>query len=124
MPVTVDVIVDPQPSVVVSDDTICAGDVSVLTAVPDIAGGVFYGHMVQVPVLQFLLVLLQRQHYNVLYDLNGCMATATGTVVVNPLPTVTLSSSVICDGDSATLTATPSSIGGIFGCQGGWGLRL
>ncbi len=36
----------------------------------------------------------------------GCTATATGTVTVNPAPTPTLSSTAICAGQTATLTAT------------------
>ena len=40
---------------------------------------------------------------------NGC--TITATVTVNPLPTVTVSSSNICGGAAATITATPSIAG-------------
>ena len=36
----------------------------------------------------------------------GCSATASGTVTVNPNPSVTVNSEVICEGDTATLTAT------------------
>jgi len=38
-------------------------------------------------------------------DANGCVATGTTTVTVNPIPTVTVNSPTICSGDSATLTA-------------------
>ncbi len=37
---------------------------------------------------------------------NGCSDTASRTVIVNPLPTVTATSATICNGSSATLTAS------------------
>jgi hypothetical protein len=39
-------------------------------------------------------------------DGNGCMNTASQTVVVNPLPTVSVTSGAICAGDSFTLNPT------------------
>ncbi len=36
----------------------------------------------------------------------GCWAEASGTVTVNPKPTVRVNSAVICEGEAATLTAT------------------
>jgi gliding motility-associated-like protein len=38
-------------------------------------------------------------------DINNCVNTATSTVTVNPLPTVTVTSGVICAGSSIALTA-------------------
>lgn len=42
-------------------------------------------------------------------DGNGCINTATATINVNPLPTLTLTSGFICNGSTATLTATGAS---------------
>jgi len=42
-------------------------------------------------------------------DANGCVNTATTAVTVNPLPTLTLNSGFICNGSTATLTATGAS---------------
>jgi len=42
-------------------------------------------------------------------DANGCVNTATTTVTVNPLPTLALTSGFICNGSTATLTATGAS---------------
>src|SRR5205085_12087734 len=36
----------------------------------------------------------------------GCTASASGTVTINPLPTVAVNSGAICAGGSITLTAT------------------
>jgi hypothetical protein len=38
-------------------------------------------------------------------DANGCTSAAVGTVSVNQLPTITVSSATVCEGNSATLTA-------------------
>lgn len=47
----------------------------------------------------------QKVYYNYT-DLNGCMGIDSATIVVNSLPTVTISPvSAICEGQSATLTA-------------------
>ncbi len=42
-------------------------------------------------------------------DANGCVNTATTTVNVNPLPTITLNSGFVCNGSSATLNAGGAS---------------
>jgi len=42
-------------------------------------------------------------------DSNGCTTTCSATLTVNPLPTVSVNSATICNGGSATLTATTSA---------------
>ena len=42
---------------------------------------------------------------------NGCTGTTAISVLVNPLPTVTVSASTVCGGAPATITATPGSAG-------------
>jgi hypothetical protein len=45
----------------------------------------------------------------------GCASNnATGTVTVDPVASVTVNNVVICDGNSATLTATPTVPGGTY----------
>jgi hypothetical protein len=46
---------------------------------------------------------------------SGCSATAvTSTVTVNPTPSVTVNNATICNGQTATLTATPTVPGGTY----------
>ena len=52
--------------------------------------------------------------YSVLYTWNGCTATADVNITVNPVPTVTVTSSNICFGDTAQITATPNLPNGTF----------
>ena len=42
-------------------------------------------------------------------DTNGATATASGTLTVNPLPTVSVNSGAVCAGGSVTLAATVGS---------------
>ena len=39
-------------------------------------------------------------------DPNGCTATASGTIIASPVPTVTINDTEICSGTSVTITAT------------------
>ena len=52
------------------------------------------------------------QNYSVTYSLNGCNIVQQGTVTINQIPTVTVSNSTICNGASATVTATAIPSGG------------
>lgn len=46
---------------------------------------------------------------------DGCTSGyGTTTITVNPIPTITVNSTTICNGSSTTLTATPSAIGGTY----------
>jgi gliding motility-associated-like protein len=53
--------------------------------------------------------------YTVSYTLNGCTSnSANGTVTVNAVPTVVVTNPTICEGQNATITATPSVNGGTY----------
>ena len=99
---TATVTVNPLPTITVNSPTICDGETATLTA----AGGVSYswdtgntGNPESVsPTLTTSYVVTGT-------DVNGCVNTATATVTVNPLPTITVNSPTICDGETATLTA-------------------
>lgn len=92
-------------SIVPDDTSICIGNNVVLTADADIPGGTFTwsngdnGNITNVSPSA-------TQTYTVSYDLSGCISTATATVNVNPLPTVTISGDFdICLNDSTLLVA-------------------
>ncbi|MBA3901382.1 MAG: gliding motility-associated C-terminal domain-containing protein, partial [Bacteroidetes bacterium] len=108
------VTVNPGPAVSVNNDTICNGQSAILTATPSLTGGTFLwdnGETSQNITISPTLTT----SYSVVYTLNGCYSNpVSGTVTVNPSPTVTVNSQTICIGQSATLTATPSMIGGTY----------
>ncbi|MFN8284465.1 MAG: gliding motility-associated C-terminal domain-containing protein [Chitinophagales bacterium] len=97
------VTVKPNPTVTVNSESICDGQTATLTA----NGATTYtwtgglsGNPVTTPALS------SNQSYTVTGTTNGCTGTAVATVTVKPNPTVGVNSPSICDGQSATLTAT------------------
>jgi hypothetical protein len=114
--VTVDV--NPVPTVSLpTTTTICNGASETLVATVNPTGGAFsWSNGATTPSI--IVNPTGNTNYGVTYTLNGCSATSsstTGNVVVNPIPTVTVPTpAAICAGQQATLTATPSALGGTF----------
>jgi gliding motility-associated-like protein len=109
------VTVNPIPSVTVSSETICAGETATITATPNPAGGTYAWANNSSTSNSITVSPTATTNYTVSYSLNGCNSQpASGTVTVNPIPTVSVNSPSICDGQSATLNATPSSSGGTY----------
>lgn len=108
------VTVNPQPTVNVNNVTICAGQNATLTATPSIGGGTYLWTPGNLTTPSITVSPGSTTTYTVTYTLNGCVATGTGTVTVNPQPTVNVNSTSICNGQNATLTATPSVGGGTY----------
>ncbi len=98
------VTVNPKPTVGVNSPSICSGSIATLTATGATtytwSGGLPNGSTVTTPVLTSSTI------YSVTgTDGNGCKATITSDVTVNPLPNVTSTSPTICAGNTATLDA-------------------
>jgi gliding motility-associated-like protein len=110
---TSNVTVNPTPTVNVSPATICSGQSATVTATPSLSGGTYTWNNAQTSTAITVSPLLTTT-YSVLYTLNGCVATGTGTITVNSIPTVSVSSATICTGESATIIATPSVSGGTY----------
>jgi fimbrial isopeptide formation D2 family protein len=95
--------VNPPPTVNVTSISICAGQTGTLTA----SGATTYlwsngatGSSITVSV---------AGTYSVTGTSAGCSDVATGTVTVNPAPTVNVTSTNICAGQTGTLTASGAS---------------
>jgi subtilisin family serine protease len=108
------VFVNPMPVVTVANDTICEGSTATLTAVPDITGGTYLWTPTGFTTQTITGSPLITTTLNVTYTLNGCSATASGTVVVYPVPKVSVNNDTICAGGTATLTAIPFPAGGTY----------
>jgi gliding motility-associated-like protein len=85
---TVDIFVNPQPSVSIADDSACLGNSITLTAVPDLPGGLFQwsgglGNSSSITVSPSATT-----PYTVTYTLGICSATATGNAIIHTLPVV------------------------------------
>ena len=114
LPQTLTVTVYPIPNITIPNDTICQGSQASLTAVPDVLGGTYLWSNNAQTTQSITPSPAQTTVYNLLYNYNGCINTANGTVVVNVVPSVTLNSGNICFGDSIQLNANPSIQGGTF----------
>jgi len=111
------IVVRPQPTVTVNNDTICAGSgvQATLTATPSDAGGTYAWSPGGQTTQSITVSPAATTTYTVTYDLNGCTATGTGTAVVNSANfTVDAQrDTVICGNQSTTINAVPST-GGTF----------
>jgi gliding motility-associated-like protein len=113
--VTSSVTVNPVPTVTVNSPTVCNGTAASITATPNLTGGTYAWSPTSLTTSTISVTPSATTPYTVTYTLNGCQNTGTGTVTVNPIPTVTVNSQAICAGDPpATLTATPSPTGGTY----------
>lgn len=108
--------VNPTPTVAVVPQTICLGDQATLTATTNPGGGTYSWNPTNQTTnsISVTPIATGNSNYTVTYDLNGCIATATGVVTTNPVPTVTVNSSTICNGAVATVTASPNLPGGSY----------
>jgi PKD repeat protein len=108
------VTVTPQPLVTVNNATICAGGIATLTASTSQPGGTYTWSSGETSN-SINVSPISTTNYLVSYSLNGCNSDlGTAQVSVIQSPTVTVNSVTICEGNSATLTAIPSTLGGAF----------
>jgi len=103
---SVDVIVNPLPTITVTDPIICDGETATITA----SGGVNYLWDNSMTGSNINVTPSSTTTYTVTgTDVNGCTGTATATVTVNPNPTVTITSIPdTCNANVGTATASPS----------------
>ncbi len=108
------VTVKPVPTVSVNSPSVCNGTSATLTATPSLAGGTYLWNT-GATTASITVTPSETTIYSVVYTLNGCPSpSASGTVTVKPVPTVSVNSPTVCNGTSATLTATPSLAGGTY----------
>ena len=100
-----DVSVTPLPTVVVNSSTICSGQTATITA----SGATSYSWNTGSLLSTLTDAPTTNTTYTVIGAALGCTSTAVANVSVTPLPTVTVTSSIICIGQTATITATGAS---------------
>jgi len=105
---TTTVTVNPLPTIIVNSGTICVGQ---QTANLNAAGAITYTWIPSTGLsatntASVVASPTTTTSYTVVgIDANSCINFATTSVVVNPLPIVTVNHALICNGNSATLTA-------------------
>jgi hypothetical protein len=109
------VTVVPGPTVTVNNATICSGQTAALTATPSAAGGTYLWSPGGATTQTINVSPTTTTTYTVTYSNGSCASTpASGVVTVSSSPTLSVNSSTICPGGSATLTATASPSGGTY----------
>jgi gliding motility-associated-like protein len=109
------VTVVPGPTVTVNNATICSGQTAALTATPSAAGGTYLWSPGGATTQTINVSPTTTTTYTVTYSNGSCASTpASGVVTVSASPTLSVNSSTICPGGSATLTATASPSGGTY----------
>jgi gliding motility-associated-like protein len=116
--ITETVTINALPTVSVNSPVICAGAVATITATPSSAGTYSYVWTVPAGVTNpgdvATFTTTDAGVYSVVITdtATGCSsASASGTVTVNALPTVTVNSPTVCQGTNAVVTAIPSPTG-------------
>jgi gliding motility-associated-like protein len=111
---TMTIIVYPQVLVTITDTSICTGGTAILIATASPSGGDFFWSNAN-PTSSITVSPTFSTSYSVFYtSLNNCFATATRLLAVNPIPTATATSALICDGEIATIVATGLPTGGTY----------
>ena len=110
---TVVLTVAPVPLVTGIDTTICSGQSVLITPVYYPTGGqVIWTNGQTTPNLT--VSPTSTTMYSVLYTWNGCTATEDITVTVNPTPTLSVTSSSICFGDTTAIVAQANLANGVY----------
>ena len=110
---TVVLTVAPVPLVTGIDTTICSGQSVLITPVYYPSGGqVIWTNGQTTPNLT--VSPTSTTMYSVLYTWNGCTATEDITVTVNPTPTLSVTSSSICFGDTTAIVAQANLANGVY----------
>lgn len=111
----VTVTVVPGPTVTVNNATICSGQTATLTATPSAAGGTYLWSPGGATTQTINVSPTATTTYTVTYSNGSCSSAPTsGVVTVSASPSLSVNSSTICPGASATLTATASPSGGTY----------
>ncbi|QDK82658.1 hypothetical protein EXU85_30240 [Spirosoma sp. KCTC 42546] len=100
------VTVNPIPVVELSSMTICAGQTAILTATAGFADYNFSPGLTRIGTTNEAIGTTTGTYSVTAINSVGCSSTATGSITANPLPVVALTSATICEGQTASLTAT------------------
>jgi gliding motility-associated-like protein len=103
------------PTVSVNDTTVCYGMPATLTATPSTTGGTYSWTPGGAATQSITVSPVSGTTYTVVYSQGNCgTGTGTGRVTVTPAPTVSVANDTACLGNTATLTAIPSTPGGTY----------
>ena len=102
---SIDIIVNPVPTVDITEQEICNGENTTLTAVPDLAGGDFLWSGGEITD-NINISPNTTTNYTITYTLNGCVANDNADVIVNPMPTADFNFTDVCEDLVTPLNST------------------
>jgi hypothetical protein len=112
---TTTVVVNQSPTVTATGATICSGQPGTVTAAVSPAMAGTYTWNTGATGTTLTASPNATTNYTVTFTpTGGCPGTASAAITVNPTPVLTVSNATICDGQSATLTASSTIAGGTF----------
>ncbi|MDD4848509.1 MAG: T9SS type A sorting domain-containing protein, partial [Bacteroidales bacterium] len=101
---------------ILGDFEICSGESTVLTA--NVANGMTYTYLWNTGATSATIMVAPATTQNYSVTVNnayGCSSSAEALVMVNPLPNITISGeTLICQGESTTLTASGAGANGTY----------
>ncbi len=105
-----------QPTVSVNIPTApCAGTAVSLTATPSPGGGSYSWSTGSNLQSISAIPATSGSTYSVTYNLNGCTVSASQSITAKVVPTVSINTPAVpCSGSPVSLTATPSTGGGVY----------
>lgn len=108
---TTTIVVKQSPNISVNSTSVCPNQSAILTATPSLAGGTYAWTPSISSTFSVTDAPSSTTPYSVLYTVNGCTATATGSIIVFPNPVLVLTPSATTI--SPTETITISASGGV-----------
>ena len=103
-----------MPTIVTDNAAICPGQAATLSSTVSVTGGTY----TWLPNNQTTSSITESPStatsYTVFYTLNGCSASATGVIAINPIPVLSVNSGSVCSGQPIVLNATANSSGGTY----------
>jgi gliding motility-associated-like protein len=114
IPTSYTITVNPVSTLTTAGATICSGETATLTANASLTGGIYNW----LPGSQSSPVISvspsTTTSYTVTYSVYGCSVSAVSNVIVNPAPGISVAPLSLCEGQTGTLTAVPSTPGGTY----------
>ena len=95
----------PQPILTATGSTICLGDTGTVTAFSNTPGTTYIWVPTGDTANPISVNPITTSNYTVIGTASGCLDTTSATVIVNPLPAISVNDDAICEGFTAQITA-------------------
>ena len=105
------VLVDSVPTLSIANDTICQGSQGNLASVASLTGGTYNWVPGNFATANISASPAQTTSYKLTYTLAGCVAVDSASIVVDPMPVLTMTGDSICIGNGGQVSVSSSVAG-------------